>query len=153
MSTPNFPIPVKILQNWLPHRSPMLWVDEVLSVDAGQGKCRVQLREDGLYMSGGRVRRSSFIEWMAQSYGFVRIAQSLYQFRADQKPLSQAYLVAIKDARIKLDFAVDKLSPGSSVFVQIFNLREIGPVTLIDSKIVDESDHELASASLRVYGS
>ena len=161
----SFPIAVEKLQKWMPHRAPMLWIDEVVSVDAHQGQCRIQLRQDALYMSAGQLRVSSFIEWMAQSFGFVRIAQSLCHCKLEEPrpslmPLTQAYLVAIKNANFQINsssgLSLDQLLPGTSLLIQIHNIREVGPITLFDSTITLEtggvdSGQVLASASLRVY--
>ena len=97
-----FPLHVRELEEWIPHRQPMVWIDEVLSADGVQGECLVRLRADALYMGpGGVIRPSSMIEWIAQGYAFVRAAQTkLHLISADIKP-KRAFLVAITNARFE----------------------------------------------------
>jgi predicted hotdog family 3-hydroxylacyl-ACP dehydratase len=51
----------------LPHRPPMLLVDELLECSPGRARAAVRLRADSPFMEAGRVRALVAIEYMGQT--------------------------------------------------------------------------------------
>src|SRR5687768_16243919 len=90
-----FPVPVAKLSGFLPHRPPMVWVEEVVEVDETGGLCGLSLEASAPYLTDGKIRRSSYIEWMAQSFAFVEAC------RKPNDRLETAFLVGIRDLEVK----------------------------------------------------
>lgn len=51
----------------LPHRAPMLLLDEVLECSPGRARCAVRLGPDSPFMEAGRVRALVALEYMGQA--------------------------------------------------------------------------------------
>ena len=51
----------------IPHREPMILLDEMLDWSPGQSKCRVTVREDARFVEEGRLETPFMIEHMAQA--------------------------------------------------------------------------------------
>lgn len=147
-----FPLHVRELESWIPHRLPMVWIDEVVSADGAGGECRVVLRADGHCMGpGGVVRPSSLIEWIAQGYAFVRAAQSKLQLiNADMKP-KRAFLVAITNARFEYLKTPGVLEGAKTLRVRVRNERDFGPLSLVEGSVLAETGEILATAKIKVY--
>lgn len=144
-----FPVPVSLLSEALPHRAPMLWVDEVLWINDTQGECRVRLKPGKHFLdANGAVRISSLIEWTAQSYGFVKACQVLSR-GGNANPYEQNYLAAFNDFSFQ-ENAASVLQDSSEALVRIEILKELGPLTLIEGQVVAQGE-VLASGRLKVY--
>ncbi len=130
----------------------MVWIDEVVSADGVQGECRVQLRADAAYYGpGGIIRPSSMIEWIAQSYAFVRAAQTKLQLiSADLKP-KRAFLVAITNARFEYQKTPALLTGAKALVIRVRNERDFGPLSLVEGSVLTEAGEMLATAKIKVF--
>ena len=146
------PMHVRELEEWIPHRPPMVWIDEVVTASAAEGVCRVVLRSDALYMrANGVVRPSSMIEWIAQAYAFVRAAQSkLHLISVDLKP-KRAFLVAVTNARFEYLTKPEQLTGVKVLHVRVRNERDFGPLSLVDGCVLTEAGEVLATAKIKVF--
>src|SRR5579871_4801612 len=54
------------IEQVVPHRPPMLLLDEVVAWDDAHTECRVFLRDDSPFVASGRVASTLAIEYMAQ---------------------------------------------------------------------------------------
>lgn len=143
-----FPIPVSRLAEIVPHRPPMVWVDEVSWVNATEGECRVRLDPGALYRGRRGLRSTSIIEWIAQSYAYVRAAQAISGTPgAPTAPPQVVYLAAVRDA--KLGALVGKQPVEIRVLVR--SNRSFGPLALVEGQVMDGCGNLLGSASLKVY--
>ena len=143
--------PVSLLKNYLPHRPPMLWIDEVLWIREDEGECRVSLRKEAHYFDEeGMIRPSSLVEWMAQGYGFVRACQILNRQDEGLKKPEKTYLAAISDVAFH-ENCRDVIKPGGDIRIHIRTVRELGPLMLVQADIRTEKTN-LASGHLKVYG-
>ncbi len=141
------PVPARDLFEALPHRPPMVWVDEVIVADETGGTCRVDLKHDGLYLTDGSLRPSSLIELMAQSFGYI-IAANQRRSPSDGPKISKAFLISISNS--KLEYRPD-IGAGRSVNVHISNVRTIGSVTLFNGSVLLSDGTPLGTADLKVY--
>ena len=151
-----YPIPVEELQAWVPHRPPMVWVNEVLWATADEGECRVRLDAKAHYFSESGLRLSTLIEWVAQAYGYVQASRALIRNSAGggntHRP-SKAYLVGLRDTEF---FAGPtqirhQLQPGEEASVIVRRVRELGPVSLVDGEVRRPTGERLLKASLKLY--
>lgn len=154
MTFDGFPIPVDRLYEWVPHRPPLVWVDEVVGVTESGGECLVRLDPTARYMgANGAIRPSSFIEWMAQAYAYVRAAQQVAGVRptASAAP-KRAYLVSIAS----FTYQRDEVERGRGAAIgelkaRVEEGRTIGPITLVDGVVTDNAGKVWARAKLKVF--
>src|SRR5690242_13635939 len=93
-------VPVKEIEPYLPHRPPMVWIDDVLVFSEKAGECRVILKPDGHYFGLEGLRATSCLEFIAQAYGFISVCHHIYIMDPNSKPLSKAFLASIKNAEM-----------------------------------------------------
>ncbi|MES2856224.1 MAG: hypothetical protein V4692_10195 [Bdellovibrionota bacterium] len=141
-----FPIPCSELYDWLPHRPPMVWVDEVISADGVSGECAVNVKSDALYMSDGFLRPSSAVEFLAQAFGYANAAFAVSSGTTAAAP-KKAFLVSVT----KCEMSTELVRPGMRLAVKIFNIKPVGPILLFDGEVVDSNSHVVCRASLKVY--
>lgn len=153
MSLPkSFPIDVRELEEWIPHRPPMLWISEVSWADATSGECVARIEPEGHALGkDGIMRSSSMIEWIAQSYAFVRAAQALTGAGPAHAKPKRVFLVAINDARFEYLDRPGLLDGENSFRVRVKTDRELGPLSLVEGKVLSRSGELLASAKLKLF--
>ena len=87
------------LEHVLPHRGPMLLLDELVALDETGATCRLSLRPDSTFVAGGRVPATLALEYMAQcvaAYAAARPRQPGGRPRV-------GYLVAVRELRLEID--------------------------------------------------
>ena len=153
MSGKQAPVPTSELHGYLPHRPPMVWVDEVLSYgNEGKGPfgtCRVDISYDrGFRGADGKVRTSAVVEWIAQSYGYVKASKR----RADgfgTEGFGRAFLVGITDCEVDLS----TLGDDPCVLVHVRELRDMHPAYVIEGRVTSEDGARLfGQARIKVFG-
>lgn len=144
------PVSTKVLEEWLPHRPPMVWVDHVTRVTATDGECSVKLRNDALYMGSEGVRPSSMIEWLAQGFGYLRALQHLYGLLPMSALPSRVFLVGIKDAQYPVALHELDLKEGDELGIHVGNIKTLGPITLFDGSIFSRAS-KIFEAKIRVF--
>jgi len=132
MTSVNRVIPVQELFQYLPHRPPMVWIDEVTSFAEKTGTCRVHLRADGLYMDNKGLRPSSCLEFIAQAYGFISVCHHIYVLDPNSKPLSRAFLASIKAAKFPDTELLKTIRAGDDIVITIDGVRQMGPIVLFN---------------------
>jgi predicted hotdog family 3-hydroxylacyl-ACP dehydratase len=83
----------------VPHRPPMLLLDEVVAWDGMHVECRVVLRDDSPFVDAGRVASTLAIEYMAQCIA-VFVGLEAYQ---RGEPVRLGYLVGARDISLPPD--------------------------------------------------
>jgi predicted hotdog family 3-hydroxylacyl-ACP dehydratase len=147
MSQLTLPVSTTALAEYLPHRSPMRWVDEVVSVDATSGVCAVRFDSKAHYCDeNGELRATAFVEWMAQSYGYVKATQvALGLVNIAQVP-KVTFLAQIRNAKLPT-----KIGQHTSFQVKVMCTRILGPLSLVSGTVSDANGTVLASAELKLY--
>jgi predicted hotdog family 3-hydroxylacyl-ACP dehydratase len=143
-------IRVKEIEKYLPHRPPMVWIDEVTSFSERAGECRLKLRADGLYMDENGLRPSSCLEFIAQAYGFISVCHHIYILDPNSKPLSKAFLASVKDAELPSAAVLREVVVGDELTISISGVRQMGPIVLFNGKI-SRGDLVLCEAQLKVF--
>jgi predicted hotdog family 3-hydroxylacyl-ACP dehydratase len=146
-------IPTSELEGYLPHRPPMVWVDEVLSYgNEGKGPfgvCRVSLGEDRpFHGADGKVRVSAAVEWIAQSYGYVKASIRRAE-GGGTEGFGRAFLVGITDCDVDLS----SLGNEKFVHVHVKELRDMHPAYVVEGKITSEDGiRQYGQARIKVFG-
>jgi len=143
-------VPVQTVEAYLPHRPPMVWIDDVLSYSEKQGHCRIRLKAEGLYMEGDTLRASSCLEFIAQAYGFISVCHHIYIMDPDSKPLSKAFLASIKDAQLPSPEILSSLRAGTELTIHIDGVRAMGPIVMFRGKIMQD-DRTICEAQMKVF--
>ena len=126
----------------LPHRPPMLWVDEVLAHQGDEVRCRLTVRDEHVFVEDRRVEPIVSIEWMAQTVGTL---VGLYDRKRSVAP-RPGYLIAIPDAH----FFVPSFAVGDEL--ELWARRVWGDETIASFESQVRRAGELAAkAQLSVY--
>lgn len=152
MSVLTFPVAVSQLSDTLPHRAPALWIDEVESIALNEGVCRVYLRTAAHYADArGRIRDSSFVEWIAQAYGFVAACQVLAGLAAEEKRPEKTFLAQVRDFELSVDSVSSLIVEGDWIRVRVKRTHRLGPLALVEGEVYSSNDVLLARAKLKLY--
>ena len=126
----------------LPHRPPMILIDEIVEVDEGSLTARVWLTESSMFVEDGKLPALVTLEYMAQSIaafaGAIR--------RAEGKPVRVGLLIACRE----MELEVDSLSVGDELLVtvkQVWTGERLGSFDCF----VTRGGEKISSASLSVY--
>jgi predicted hotdog family 3-hydroxylacyl-ACP dehydratase len=147
----NTAVKVETLKEFLPHRPPAIWIDEVTSFGANDGECKVVLRPDRPYVTDGFVRNSSFVEWIAQSYGYISACRMLAGLPNSQinQQVQSAYLVGIREFKI-LGQPLRVLG-GETLRILVKKTHEIGPLILVEGSVIDGSARLHCKGQLKLF--
>jgi predicted hotdog family 3-hydroxylacyl-ACP dehydratase len=134
--------PLPRLVDVVPHRPPMLLLDEVVAWDANRVECRVVLRNDSPFVEAGRVASTLAIEYMAQCIA-VFVGLEAYE-RGEPIPLG--YLVGARD----ISLPPDGFRVGDVLAVQAAPIWGGQTLGSFQCK-VDRVGEVVAQGSLNVY--
>lgn len=132
---------IPAVQDLLPHRPPMVLVEEVLHMDdvAGIVRCLCRLPRDSGLVSGGAGPRLIAIEMLAQSAaclkGWIELKRG--------NPVRPAYLVRVDDLEIGRG-----PDPGEAVVVEARETRGVADYFIYEARAEAGGD-VLASGTLR----
>lgn len=146
-----YPVPVSEFAHFVPHRPPMVWIDEVLSASPERGECRIVLKKDALYWSDDRFSATSCIEWVAQGFAFVRSAYLIEQGVGESSKALEAMLVGIRNAQFSFDPAEPDVQTAKELRVFVHNFREFGPIISLSGEVRLLNGRVLMKSDLRVY--
>lgn len=144
------PVQVKDIARFLPHRPPMVWIDQVVSFSEKSGECRVRLKPEGHYMTGGKLRPSSCLEFIAQAYGFISVCHHIYILDPNSKPLTKAFLASIKGAKLPSEELLDQIHVEDELSITISGVRQMGPIVLFNGKVTRD-DLVLCTTQMKVF--
>lgn len=131
----------------IPHRNPMLWVDQVLSYGPLGGECTVHLKKDALYMSDGRIRPSSFIEFVAQAQAFIGLC-SRKNSHADAK----VFLIGISDGVFAdPDSYAQSIWENPILHVKLGPARQMGPIAIFTGTVSTPAGQILFKGKLKAF--
>jgi predicted hotdog family 3-hydroxylacyl-ACP dehydratase len=150
MRIENRVVPVKTVEPYLPHRPPMVWIDDVLSFSEKQGHCRVRLKSDGLYMDSQGLRPSSCLEFIAQAYGFISVCHHIYIMDPNSKPLSKAFLASIKNGELPSRETLAGIGAGEELVISIDRVRQMGPIVMFHGQI-EHDGKVFCKAQMKVF--
>jgi predicted hotdog family 3-hydroxylacyl-ACP dehydratase len=127
----------------VPHRPPMLLLDEVLAFDGEHARCSVRLRPDSPFARSGRVPSWVALEYCAQC---VAAFAGLRGRAEGDRPPRIGFLIAARE----LVLEVDAFDAGDVLLVQVH--RVFGEARLGHFECsVERRGVVVAKASLSVY--
>ncbi|MBX3022100.1 MAG: hypothetical protein KF799_10540 [Bdellovibrionales bacterium] len=138
------------IQQYIPHRPPMVWIDWVTAYGPTAGECLIDVKENALYMSPEGLRSSSLIEFIAQTYGFMWICQVTRNVDPTSKGMSVAMLAAFKDVKLASPEVLRRVKGGDTLVCNISGIRAMGPITSFRG-IVKLGNVILAEAQMRTF--
>lgn len=137
---------VNKLTDFLPHRNEMIWIDKVISYTNKSATCLINVRKNKLYFSKGEVRQSSYIEWIAQSFGYAD-ANRLKDL-GQKRLLDNAFLVGI----MNVSFSENKIMDEVEIFVDVKLLRVVGPISFIEGKVYSRAtQNTYCEATIKIF--
>ncbi|RYZ63429.1 MAG: hypothetical protein EOP05_23605, partial [Proteobacteria bacterium] len=114
------------LQDSLPHRAPMVWVDEVGETSELGGESFVTLKGEGLYFSEAGLRPSSLIEFLAQGFGFQAAAHIMRSGLPPAAQKQKAFLVSVTQANFhEVGTEGSHAKPGDRLHIVINNVKHV----------------------------
>lgn len=135
------PVSVKDIWESIPHRPPMVWVDEVHSYSDTGGETSVKIKTEGLYMSSkGGLRQSSCLEFIAQSYGFISICHMQFSGTPRAGAPKRAFLASFNEAKFASEEVMRSVKPGDEIRIEVLGARAMGPIILFQGKVRRGSD-------------
>lgn len=147
----NVPVPVSKLLEFIPHRPPMVWVDEVLEFSTTAGRTLTVIKNGAHYLDDvGQVRPSSCLEFMAQSYGYISVCARAKSNDPVKTAPKRAFLAAFNDARLASTAIFSQLRPGDQLVTELTGIRAMGPIILFAGQVTRGSDL-LCSARMKVF--
>jgi predicted hotdog family 3-hydroxylacyl-ACP dehydratase len=147
MAELKLPLAVQDLEDLVPHRTSAIWVDSVIALSEEGGQCQVEIK-DGNYMTNGSLRKSSYIEFIAQSYGFVSASHLYFNLKPDQKKISQAFLVGVKNFEI---LEAPPVKMGDVLRVEVTRTHEIGEISIVEGKVFSSANVCLAKGQIKLF--
>jgi predicted hotdog family 3-hydroxylacyl-ACP dehydratase len=145
------PIDVSELEPFLPHRGPMVWVHQIRQVDSRGGEALIYLDSKAHCMDREKLRPSSVIEWIAQTYGFVSACQRLQSWDGSSTvKISHAYLASFKNLLF-----LEKFDPSvhaeKSLVVAVQTLRDLKPFMTFYGEVKTLTGKKIATGEITVY--
>lgn len=141
-----FPVAISEIQRALPHRPPMIWLDEVVSAGADGGICAVKLSPGRLFEGAdGHCLDFAPVEWMAEAYGYARACHA-WTSGEGKGELRRAFLVGVG----QLDLPA-RIPLGRRVLVEVRTSREMAPLVLVKGAVRDEDGTVYAEGQLKLY--
>ncbi len=139
-----FPIAVSVLERYLPHRGEAIWVERILEADSDGSVTEVTLRagDPRFYNSKRELRTATFVEWMAQAYGYGQAAW--YASTGVSATPARAMLVGVND------FVRFQAGVGATVLVQTRRTHQMGPIAVVEARIESEG-RLLARGRLKLF--
>lgn len=87
------------IEQLLPHRPPMLWIDSVVAQAGDDVHCRLTVRDSHVFVVDGKVDPVVSVEWMAQTVGAL---VGLFDRARAEEP-RPGYLIAVPEAQFMVD--------------------------------------------------
>lgn len=134
---------------FVPHRPPMVWVDEIMTFEATSGECRVTMRDGAHFMSPDGLRSSSCLEFIAQAYGYCSVAYSR-QKDPNSPPLKKAFLASFKDVIFADGDRIRQVKAGDHLLAKFSGVRQIGPITMFNGVAIHDGT-VICQAQLKVF--
>ncbi len=140
---------IQDIMPYVPHRPPMVWVDEIVSYQATSGECKIHMKKGSLFLGPEGLRKSSCLEFIAQSYGYCSVA---YDFSVDPsaQPLQKAFLASFKDAVFADAAEFAKVKVGDYLALRFSGVRKVGQIVIFTGQAL-HNDVELARGQIKVF--
>jgi 3-hydroxyacyl-[acyl-carrier-protein] dehydratase len=137
----DFAMAVKTL---IPHRDPMVMIDELVYADRCQSVSRFTIKENNVFMSRGRFGEPGLIENIAQTAA----AGSGFNRQREGKPNPVGYLGGLRNLRIDaLPMANSELTTTVLVDNEIMGMTVVTGKIVCDGRIIVECEMKFMIAN------
>jgi len=131
------------LENLLPHRAPMLWIEALTRCTETEATATATFREADFAIGNGAVLETALVECVAQT---VAAAQGERAHRSGIAGATvRGMLAAVTDFRIQAPAPIGKL-----LDIEIRELKRFGPMLLVSGEVKCEG-LLIASGQLSLY--
>jgi predicted hotdog family 3-hydroxylacyl-ACP dehydratase len=127
-----FPVSVKHMQAFLPHRGPAIWLDSLLHTEANHGVGVVRLKENAHYFNDSKLQESSCIEWAAQTMGYTLALNEVMQVQKVAQA-TRTFIAEVRNAEFYFDQHKEKLKPGADIETHVRCTHDFGPLRVIEA--------------------
>jgi predicted hotdog family 3-hydroxylacyl-ACP dehydratase len=131
------------LENLLPHRAPMLWIEALTRCTETEASATVRFKDGDFAVEDGVVSETALVECMAQT---VAAAQGQRAHDAGKTGASMGgMLAAVSDFRIQGPTPI-----GKPLQIEVRQLKRFGPMLLVFGEVKCEGQL-IASGQLSLY--
>ncbi|WPP48760.1 hypothetical protein [Catalinimonas niigatensis] len=130
------------LLNYIPQRWPFVMIDKLLEKGEDYVISGLSISEDNVLVEDGIFKESGLVENIAQTAAlFAGI-----RFVDQGKPIPVGYIAGIKD------LSIEKMPASTSnILTRTTLLRDIGNIQIVEGKVYDENEQQLAACELRIF--
>ncbi len=133
----------------MPHRSTAIWIDSVIAYGEDGGECRVRLDTRANYASAGQVRATSYVEWVAQAYGYSIAAWT--HSRGGAPEVRRAFLVSISNLTLSDGAARFAILEAEELVIRARRTHQLGPISVVSGEVSTLIGRKLAEMRLKVF--
>jgi predicted hotdog family 3-hydroxylacyl-ACP dehydratase len=131
------------LENLVPHRPPMLWVEALTRCTDTEATAIARFGEGDFAVGNGTVLETALVECMAQTVAAAQGARANRSGKAGAK--IGGMLAAVTDFRIQARAPI-----GKALQIDIRELKRFGPMLLVSGEVTCEGQ-SIASGQLSLY--
>jgi predicted hotdog family 3-hydroxylacyl-ACP dehydratase len=126
----------------IPHRTPMRFVDTLLSVHEGCGVTETVLPRTSMIADGeGKLHEVAFLEMIAQSYA----AFNGYRDLVEGKPAGEGFLVGVRHLEI-----TGRAYAGDRLLTSIRTVTSFGGFAVVEGSVT-RGDETIASGIIKLW--
>lgn len=135
------PLPVDDILALIPQKPPFVMVSKLLHVDETTAKSSFIIAPDNVFVKNGLFQEAGLMENIAQTAAL----RSGYMTNAENKPVANGYIGAIKDLEI---FGLPKM--GDELITEIAIENQVFNVTVLSGKVWHDGNL-LAQCEMKVF--
>lgn len=132
---------MEVITNYIPHRPPMVLVDELVEVSEQKATSKFFVNEENAFVVEGKFQEAGLIENIAQTAA----AQAGYIQKKNSLPVLIGYLASVKSWNL---FFLPSVNSTLTTCVKVIN--QVGDITLLSGE-VHSKDHLVCSCELRIF--
>jgi len=132
------------LEQLLPHRSPMRWIDELVGFTDSTAQATVCFAADHFAVTDGAVLETALAECVAQTVAAAEGARARAGGKSGQP--AGGMLAAVSGFRV-----VSRPPCGQTLHIEVRELKRFGPMLLVSGTVTGDGQI-VASGELTLYG-
>lgn len=145
----SFPIDVAYVKTFLPHDGQAVWIDRIISTEINKGVTETTLKESGTYFVNGFLSESSFIEFVAQSFGYTLAMNDILDIQ-NIKTVTTTLIAEVKDSRFYFNHFENLPQAGDCLRIETVQTHDFGALKVVQGRI-SFTDQTLATLNMKLY--
>lgn len=127
------------IQNYLPHREPMLMADEILEIDENHSVTSFKIEENNIFIENGQLNEAGMIENCAQTCSTIT-GQNLFEDKTE-KPKVIGFISNIKKVKVyELPKVGEVLTTKAEFISQFESICNVASSTFSGEKLLMEAE-------------